>query len=741
MLSKGPGKEAQLDCGQKAKFLQPSMAQRVLQRFPTTRPLGLNEAPDSNQCGHPSKLAPPPSDEAPGPRRFHNPPSLDEAPESSRVNHRDRPSKLAQLAPPLSDEVPDSWSYSLPPSEEAPYASRVLGHDKSNKKKSQFAVKVENLSKMTEKEDLEGILMKFRINSVEVIDSDRRNGYIKCMDLASAHEVEEALNGRHLHSNTLTARIACNDSPHTIKGVNAVAAPINKIVSSWSHLKFRCDPLASGRIKQELLQYKDIDIVKIDVKKGMFQIQVNESIANFAYKKVKSTIRKHESCLARKELKIEFYYLPVLADPETMKRLASTKLPFCIEVSWRYVTVPLKKLKDDYITCGRGMLEIEPLQRYISPFVKYRWYRFDGYTFQPFPTTISEYIERNFKDNQTLEVDIGNFSYTIDTNYMTQTDIRTSSKRQIKRIRVDLSEDSTISVHISAFRANIDELCNKIFNILKESKESMTETRLTLPNTAMSFKLILLETARKNFVEAVLSEEETARKAAICLRGEKCHVEVAKEDLLKNMVGLFPPYWDSQVNNCELKEVFQESLEIVPVKDILYQQGFEFEIYKIERIQNLWLWKYFGVQMKHVYAKNDGKLNERFLFHGTRKVNPKAIYASKQGFDPRCSRQGCLLGEGTYFAERLEYSHKYAHQLPNGRFQMFLARVITGISCTYEGKDRSLKAPPLKERCGDGSSEVSERYDSTTRVLKGYRIYAVYELYRAYPEYLITYVV
>ena len=790
------------------------LAQRVLQRFPTTRPLGSNEAPDSNQCDHPSKLAPTPSDEAPGPWRSHNPPSSDEAPESSKVNHRDHPSKLAQLTPPLSDEVPDSWSYSLPPSEEAPgpwklqnpspsaeapYASRVLGHDKSNKKKSQFAVKVENLSKVTEKEDLEGILMKFRINSVEVIDSDRGNhACIKCIDLATAHEVKEALNGRHLLGNTLTVRAnikdshtskelftvkvliysqltgvdlddyfkgygkmcgqtsvrkgcpdyafmsfydpfcaqdACNDSPHTIKGVNAVAVPINKIVSCWLNLKFSCNPVASRRIRQELLQYEDI--MKIDAKKGMLDIQVDIFITNFAKKKVKRTIRKHESCLARKKLKFEFYYLPVLADPGTVKRLASTKLPSCIEVSWGSVTVPLKVLKDDYRR--RGVLGIQPLKYYISRSVQYHWYWFDDYTFQPYPTKINKYIERNFKDKEILEVDIGSFSYTIDTNQMTQTNIGTSSKRQIKRIQVDFSEDSTISLHITAFRADIDELCNKIINIL--NKESMTKTRLTVPNTAMPFKLILLETARKNFVEAVLSEEEIAHKAAICLRGKKHHVEVAKEDLLKNMVGLFPLYWDSQVNNCELKEVFQQSLEEVPILDILNQQGFECDIYKIERIQNLWLWEAFGVQMNLMYAKNDGKLNERFLFHGTRKVSPKAIYASKQGFDPRCSRQGCLLGEGTYFADRLEYSHNYAHQLPNGKFQMFLARVITGISCTYKREDRSLKAPPLKERYGDGSSKVSKRYDSTTTVTKDSRIYAVYELYRAYPEYLITYIV
>ena len=84
-------------------------------------------------------------------------------------------------------------------------------------------------------------------------------------------------------------------------------------------------------------------IMKIDVKKGMLEIQVDEYIANLTTKKVKSTVRKHESCEERNE----FYYLPVLADPETRKRLANTELPSCVEVSLGSVTVPLKRLKDD----------------------------------------------------------------------------------------------------------------------------------------------------------------------------------------------------------------------------------------------------------------------------------------------------------------------------------------------------------------------------------------------------------
>ena len=67
-------------------------------------------------------------------------------------------------------------------------------------------------------------------------------------------------------------------------------------------------------------------------------------------------------------------------------------------------------------------------------------------------------------------------------------------------------------------------------------------------NSAMAFKLILLETARKNFVHAVLSEEQQDQPTAVSLQGEKSHMERAKEDLLRDMTERLPPYWESQVN-------------------------------------------------------------------------------------------------------------------------------------------------------------------------------------------------
>ena len=221
------------------------------------------------------------------------------------------------------------------------------------------------------------------------------------------------------------AQDACNESPHTIKGVYVEALPINKMVSNLSHLKFCCNPVASRRIEVKLFQYESI--MKIDMKKDMFEIQVDETITEFAEEKVKSIIRKYDITFA-KELQLEFYYLRVLADPETRKRLDNIVIPFYLEVSRGSESVPLKKLEDDYTICGHGLVDIEPLKCYVSPSAKYHWYWFDDNTFQPYSNNVSEHIERKFKGKEILEENIGRFSYTIDTNRMIQTNTRTSVK-------------------------------------------------------------------------------------------------------------------------------------------------------------------------------------------------------------------------------------------------------------------------------------------------------------------------
>ena len=84
----------------------------------------------------------------------------------------------------------------------------------------------------------------------------------------------------------------------------------------------------------------------------------------------------------------------------------------------------------------------------------------------------------------------------------------------------------------------------------------------------------------------------------------------------------------------------------------------------------------------------------KFLFHGTRKVPPNLIITSEYGFDFRYSSDNCLFGTGSYFANTSKYSHDYAHKLPSGKYQMFVALVVTGKSAKLSSSQK-LKMPPM----------------------------------------------
>lgn len=174
------------------------------------------------------------------------------------------------------------------------------------------------------------------------------------------------------------------------------------------------------------------------------------------------------------------------------------------------------------------------------------------------------------------------------------------------------------------------------------------------------------------------------------------------------------------------------------------EPGFHIQIIKIERIQNIWLWEAFDRSRKRMSDKNSGQVNEKQLFHGTKKTPPIKIYNSEQGFNNRLSSPG-VWGTGAYFAVRAKYSDKYAHTTPEGRKQMFLARVITGI--TYRcPPDSTLKAPPTKAEVSPllypnskDSMFEDERYDSVSGRTGTSDIFVIYEQGKVYPAYLITY--
>ena len=136
--------------------------------------------------------------------------------------------------------------------------------------------------------------------------------------------------------------------------------------------------------------------------------------------------------------------------------------------------------------------------------------------------------------------------------------------------------------------------------------------------------------------------------------------------------------------------------------------------------------------------KNSEQVNEKLLFHGTSVTNPSQIYESTNGFDVQYARRG-TWGKAIYFAEKASYSHRhsYATGAPDNCRQMFLAKVLTGVCYNDAPKDRNRTKPEFQRV--DGRSRGTYTFDSLSGMTGGSRVYAIFDNWHSYPNYLITY--
>ena len=257
---------------------------------------------------------------------------------------------------------------------------------------------------------------------------------------------------------------------------------------------------------------------------------------------------------------------------------------------------------------------------------------------------------------------------------------------------------------------------------------------------------LLLKMAREDFAVA---ERVAGREKVILLKGVNSVVKCVEAKLDHAVVQMilelekydekftYPKHWESQESNCVLKEVKQGTEEWTQVAQHMKTAPM-LQILHIVRIQNRWLWRAYEQSRQRVSKKNEGILNEKTLFHGTRNTPPNKIYDSEQGFDNRLSSRG-LWGEGAYFAAKASYSNDYAFTAAERRRQIFMVKVITGITCKYMQNNRDLKAPPIIHDPSIDLMFEDQRYDSVCGNTNGSDVYVIYEHGRVYPEYLITY--
>jgi hypothetical protein len=205
-----------------------------------------------------------------------------------------------------------------------------------------------------------------------------------------------------------------------------------------------------------------------------------------------------------------------------------------------------------------------------------------------------------------------------------------------------------------------------------------------------------------------------------------------------------PASWEDQDNDIEIKDVDPLSDEFNDVEARFKKQPagvgpFQATVMKVQRVQHKYLWQRYVSERQELAKRNNGDPNELTdLKHGTGTTAPTTIINSEFGIDHRYSERG-LYGKGAYLAELAAYSHEdpYKYKVGDGSYQMFICSVIAGRveerNCYSDGNCRALVHQTYGYDCVHGPVR-----DGAPGGGK-YEAYILYNPYRCYPEYLVTY--
>jgi hypothetical protein len=205
----------------------------------------------------------------------------------------------------------------------------------------------------------------------------------------------------------------------------------------------------------------------------------------------------------------------------------------------------------------------------------------------------------------------------------------------------------------------------------------------------------------------------------------------------------------------QLVAVDSTTNEWVRVNELLTASLPSATLVNVERWENRDLWRHYWTKRQHLEVKRPGNVNEKWLWHGTGKDSPLTVLEHEVGLDPRFSTTGSY-GSGLYLAERARYSNhdEYVHRYkgPYGLCQLLLCRPALGVWFDFgEETDVKGKLPP-KESVGElydsvrGGPHRPQHSFRTTLDLShdsgdddSSPFFVLYELARAYPEYVISY--
>ena len=402
------------------------------------------------------------------------------------------------------------------------------------------------------------------------------------------------------------------------------------------------------------------------------------------------------------------------------------------------------------------------------------YYRDDKKKFAAYSSADSAKIEDMYQKVSTAGkyVRIQSRIYTFDFENMKQVNFSTKYPRDIKRKETPIKESEKdeaedelrVSQCIINLRGPVDNLQTAKQRVKDKLQSLSAFKNVPLPPTSTpSLKQKLCSIARRHSVSSSIRDDEKAKASGasnrrlsqvIRIEGAEHLVDKAVTEVQGEIIEFhsqssstsvaqadtpYPPEWEAQTNTSQLFKLDKYSREWIRVTSKFKETMSDADILSVQRIQNKWLWKRYCQHKDRIHEKNDGMVNEKELWHGSRKSSSDNIYNSEEGFDMRFSSEG-LWGQANYFAEEASYSDKYAFQSADGTKELLLAKVLTGDSFE-SAPNKSLRMPPEKpSSLKTGNVQLKQlRYDSVAGTTCNCRVYMTYSNDKAYPAYLISY--
>ncbi|XP_008298465.1 poly [ADP-ribose] polymerase 14-like isoform X2 [Stegastes partitus] len=219
----------------------------------------------------------------------------------------------------------------------------------------------------------------------------------------------------------------------------------------------------------------------------------------------------------------------------------------------------------------------------------------------------------------------------------------------------------------------------------------------------------------------------TTKEATDCLTGITYSMNRSQSDAALQLPAHWEPMQEEVFKKVELQA---NSAEYQDVAQCFFRTA-KYNISKIERVQNLYLWHAYSVCRQRILTKNSAaELGEKSLYHGTSAESCTCI--ERDRFDRSfAGAHAAMYGKGVYFAVEANYSAgRFSPADTSGLRRLYVARVLTG---RYTVGTSAMKATPPR------GSDPTNCFDSLVDNQQQPSMFVIFHDDQAYPEYLITF--